>query len=282
MDVASSASAILAIATAGAQCAFKLISFASQIQTAPESISHVAEDVSITTNILQQLSDIIKEDLEEKKKVGYSSDPHLAANSSTTSSATLSEPPRSILNESALNIALNLAKGCSDIFRSLNLALQAASEQLSARPRTMEKITLSLRERLKWPFLQPEIESMRKELASKKATLTLMLLVAMLAYSQKVITGYVIYNCTPLCAAAAIRCHKYLIFIRRQSSKYTKEDQDFLVRAILSAQSSQTEATEAKSDLPVDSVATAELWPCSKPQTTQNDLETRDIFHSPQ
>jgi hypothetical protein len=198
MDVLSSAAAILAIATAGAQCSFKLISFASQIKTAPESINHVAEDVSITTNILQQLGEIIKDSIEEQKPLGRSPDNEIVARSSATSSAKLSESPRSILNESALEDVLKLARSCADIFTSLNSNLQVASQQLSARPRTKEKIKLSRMERLKWPFLQTEIETMRKELAGKKANLMLLLQIAMLAYSQKVMTGYVMYNLSPL------------------------------------------------------------------------------------
>ncbi|KAJ6027425.1 uncharacterized protein N7446_003981 [Penicillium canescens] len=166
MDVVGSVSAILSIAAAGAQCSFKLVSFVSQIKGASESISNAAEDVSITANILQQLGDLIQDTMEEQALSERLLDREVAVESTATSSANPSRSQKSILNETALDIVLNLGKKCSDIFASLNLALQNASQQLSARPRTKQRVKLTHKEMLKWPFLQPDIKKMRDELAN--------------------------------------------------------------------------------------------------------------------
>ncbi|KAJ5593779.1 hypothetical protein N7537_010683 [Penicillium hordei] len=66
MEAIGAASAILAIATAGVQCSVKLVTFAGQVKTAPEQITMVAENVSLSASILQQLGELATENIENE------------------------------------------------------------------------------------------------------------------------------------------------------------------------------------------------------------------------
>ncbi|KAE8374342.1 hypothetical protein BDV26DRAFT_44468 [Aspergillus bertholletiae] len=175
MEAIGAASAILSIATAGIQCSVRLSSFATQIRTAPERITHIAEDVSLNTNILQQVGELIKESAGGQDQQSVISTDGVRP--------TQAEP--GVFNASGLEVIMKLASKCQRIFSTLEDLLQKASRQLSQRSGMSVQVKLSRKERLKWPFLQPEIDTMREELKDAKLTLTLMLGVASVASSKK-------------------------------------------------------------------------------------------------
>ncbi|KAL8654959.1 MAG: hypothetical protein Q9226_003226 [Calogaya cf. arnoldii] len=162
MDGVSIAASLVGLGTAGCQIAIKLYTLASQISTASQRISSVSNDVSLTAGILKELGEFMTRE---------------TANDST-----------SIFSQSGLETTKNSAAVCETIFSEIEQAAKEASEQLRTKTRIIGKIKLSKSEKLKWPFLQPSIESLRIDLREAKGTLMLMLQVTNLALSQKMAT----------------------------------------------------------------------------------------------
>lgn len=190
MEAIGAASAILAIATAGVQCSVKLVTFAGQVKTAPEQITMVAEDVSLNASILQQLGELSKENVENEHPVSDGNVSNTTNNNVKPvpdTKATISK--QSVFNTTGLETVLKLAKKCEEIFKSLDQSLGKASRQLHANSRISGKVKLSRAEMFKWPFLLPGMDTMRNELRNVKGTLMLMLQVAMLAYSRRMMGG---------------------------------------------------------------------------------------------
>lgn len=190
MEAVGAASAILGIATAGVQCSVKLVTFAGQVKTAPEQIGFIAEDVSLSASILQQLGELAKENMVYEPRVSDDNGNNATNNNvKPVHDTNTTVPKRSIFNATGLETVLNLAKKCEKVFESLNHSLRKASKQLHEKSRTSGNVKLSPTEMLKWPFLFPGISTMRNELSSIKGTLMLMLQVAMLAYSRRMMEG---------------------------------------------------------------------------------------------
>ncbi|KAL8850343.1 MAG: hypothetical protein Q9221_004758 [Calogaya cf. arnoldii] len=75
---------------------------------------------------------------------------------------------------------------CETIFNDIEQAAREASEQIRGRVRfTGGKVKLSRSEKLKWPFLQPSMDTLRNDLKEAKGTLMLMLQVNLLAFIKK-------------------------------------------------------------------------------------------------
>ena len=166
LEAVGAAASILAIAGAGIQISLKLIAFADQVGTAPESIRDVGTDVSVMSGTLKELGELMDN------------------KTSTKGSAAI------FTQDNLRDIEATKCK-CDKIFEKLRDILGKASLQLrdvSKRPAKSQavspKITLSKLERMKWPFLQPSMEPLRSELRDTKGTLTLMLQVVQLRHAQ--------------------------------------------------------------------------------------------------
>ena len=166
MDGISAAASIISIATAGAQISIKLITLAEQVRTASNRVNAVANDVALTSAVLQQLGDFMNPEPDD----GIS-----------------------VFNDSGLQTTANSARTCERIFEDLHREIRKASLQVShvSNNSPGEKIKLSRLEKAKWPFLQPSMDSLRTDLREAKGTLTLILQVASLAYAKKVASSYV-------------------------------------------------------------------------------------------
>ena len=162
MEGIGAAASILAIGAAGVQVSIKLAAFANQVGTAPNRIRSIANDVSLTANVLQQLSELANKNDNDK-----------AVN---------------VFNEDGLATTQASADACKTVFQELDDVLRSASQQIREnRNKTSmgQKIILSKHERMKWPFLQPKIDSLRTALRDARETLMLMLLVTTLGYMKK-------------------------------------------------------------------------------------------------
>lgn len=184
MEAVGAASAILSIATVGVQCSMKLMTFAGQIKTAPDQITKIAEEVSLNASILQQLGELAKENVGNGPPTSDDKD---SSNDDMKSvhDAETAASKQSIFNAKGLGTVMSLAKNCEEIFNSLDQSLRKASKQLCAKLGNSGKVKLSHAEKFKWPFLLPGMDTLRNELQHVKGTLMLMLQVAMLAYSRK-------------------------------------------------------------------------------------------------
>lgn len=164
MDGISAAASILGIATAGIQISIKLVSFSNQIGTAPGRIRLIGNDVSLTAGVLQQLGDLMHQQGGDEK-----------------------DDRISIFSEGGLLTTRASATTCKSIFEQLEEALMKASRQIRESGASVEtgKVFLSAMERLRFPFFQPNLDTLRGELRDARGTLLLILQVTTLAYSKK-------------------------------------------------------------------------------------------------
>lgn len=162
MDGISAASSILTIGAAGVSISIKLIAFANQVSTASSRIQSIGSDVSLTANVLQQLGDLMSK-REDDKAV-------------------------SVFSEDGLSTTKASADACRTVFYKLEEVLRKASQQLRANGNKAaigKKVTLSKYEALKWPFLQPSIDTLRTTMKDARDTLMLILHITTLAYLKK-------------------------------------------------------------------------------------------------
>ena len=164
MDGVSIAASIVGIATAGIQVSIKLVNLATQVDTASDRVSSIANDISLTSGVIHQLGELM--------------------NQKTTDSGT------TILNQRGLDITKTSTIMCERVFQEIDKETKKASAQLrKVSPgqgrMSGEKIKLSTLEKATWPFLQPNINDLRADLRDAKSTLMLMLQVASLALNKR-------------------------------------------------------------------------------------------------
>ncbi|KAI2885956.1 hypothetical protein CBS76997_8201 [Aspergillus niger] len=236
MEAVGSASAIIGIATTGIQCSIKLLTFADQIKSAPDEIANIAEDISVNASILQQLGGLADEALFHKQaapntsiNTNISNGKSRVANSESTDIGDTEshEPQNGIFNAAGLAIVINLASKCNAIFERLEEGLRKASKQLRADTQNKDRFKLSRAEMVKWPFVKPQMDAMRAELRDAKGTLMLMLQVAMLRYSKKVMEGHA---------------------TRTSLTPYSQEDQYLLKRSIVAAERARIDVAKQQDD----------------------------------
>ncbi|PWY75958.1 hypothetical protein BO83DRAFT_377653 [Aspergillus eucalypticola CBS 122712] len=236
MEAVGSASAIIGIATTGIQCSIKLLTFADQIKSAPDEIKNIAEDISVNASILQQLGGLADEALFHTQAAPDASTNNSISNGkarmvnpeATDYSDTEShEPQNGIFNAAGIAIVVNLASKCNAIFKRLEEGLRKASKQLRTNPQSKDPIRLSPAEMVKWPFVKPQMDAMRAELRNAKGTLMLMLQVAMLRYSKKVMEGHA---------------------TRTSLIAYSEEDQYLLKRSIVAAERARIDIAKNRDD----------------------------------
>ncbi|KAI2832838.1 Formate/nitrite transporter family protein [Aspergillus niger] len=236
MEAVGSASAIIGIATTGIQCSIKLLTFADQIKFAPDEIANIAEDISVNASILQQLGGLADEALFHKQaapntsiNTNISNGKSRVGNSESTDIGDTEshEPQNGIFNAAGLAIVINLASKCNAIFERLEEGLRKASKQLRADTQNKDRFKLSRAEMVKWPFVKPQMDAMRAELRDAKGTLMLMLQVAMLRYSKKVMEGHA---------------------TRTSLTPYSQEDQYLLKRSIVAAERARIDVAKQQDD----------------------------------
>ena len=166
MEAVGAAASILAIAGAGIQISQKLIAFKDQVSTAPKRIQDVGTDVSVTAGTLHELGELMREIVPTKKSAG-------------------------MFRPDQIQNILASSTRCQAIFDELKHILGKASQQLrdmyksaAKRQEPSPKIKLSGFERMRWPFLQPQMQALRSELRDIKGTLSLILQVVHLRHAH--------------------------------------------------------------------------------------------------
>ncbi|PYH33991.1 uncharacterized protein BO87DRAFT_436587 [Aspergillus neoniger CBS 115656] len=237
MEAVGSASAIIGIATTGIQCSIKLLTFADQIKSAPAEITNIAEDISVNASTLQQLGGLADKTLFHTQAATDTNTNNSISNGNARtvnpeaidySDTEGHEPQNGIFNAAGFAIVMNLASKCNAIFERLEEGLRKASKQLRANPQSKDPIRLSPAEMVKWPFFKPQMDAMRAELRDAKGTLMLMLQVAMLRYSKKVMEGW---HAT-----------------RTSLIAYSEEDQYLLKRSIVAAERARIDIAKHRDD----------------------------------
>lgn len=155
------AASIVGVAGVGAQLAVNLYSFAETVNSAEKNIKAIAAEVSLTSAVLEQLSEALKQDAQVQ-----------------------------VASNKAFQTAEGIVEECSQIFKDIDGALEKSlcSAKRSAPPSKGQKIVISLPGRLKWPFLQPKMQLLSANLGRLKSTLLLMLHV--LIYARRLSAEY--------------------------------------------------------------------------------------------
>jgi hypothetical protein len=160
-DPLSIAASVVGVVTVGVQISVKLYALGEKIATASQRVTSIANDISSTCAILNQLHDLM------------------------TPKPDASGNPCSVFNATALKDITHALRHCEAVFNEIAKYQEQASKQIKGRSRPHTKIQLSRTEKAKWPFLQPQFDELRGDLRDSKGNLLLMITVASLALMQK-------------------------------------------------------------------------------------------------
>ena len=160
-DPLSIAGSVVGITAAGVQASVKLYALAEKVATASQRVTSIADDISSTCAILNQVRELIipQPDVQGTLK--------------------------SVFNTVALNDISQALRRCRSSFTDIEALLRRAFEQVGKRPALRSNIKLSRFEQAKWPFLQPQFDELRNDLRDAKGNLVLMIAVASLALAQR-------------------------------------------------------------------------------------------------
>lgn len=160
-DPLSIAGSVVGITAAGVQASVKLYALAEKVATASQRVTSIADDISSTCAILNQVRELIIPQPDAQGTL------------------------KSVFNSVALNDISHALRRCRSSFTDIEALLRRAFEQVGKRPALHSKIKLSRFEQAKWPFLQPQFDELRNDLRDAKSNLVLMIAVASLALAQR-------------------------------------------------------------------------------------------------
>ncbi|RYN18732.1 hypothetical protein AA0112_g11420 [Alternaria arborescens] len=160
-DPLSIAGSVVGISAAGVQASVKLYALAEKVATASQRVTSIADDVSSTCAILNQVRELIIPQPDAQGTL------------------------KSVFNSTALHDISHGLQRCRSAFTEIEALLRRAFEQVGKRPALRSKIELSRFEKAKWPFLQPQFDELRNDLRDAKGNLILMIAVASLALAQR-------------------------------------------------------------------------------------------------
>ena len=147
IEILGIAASVLQIADLGGKLSVKLFTFARKIKNADRSIDRISQDIAATGAILHQLGSELKRDEQLR-----------------------------LCSQEAVSTARNLVDECNKIFVDLNKALDGSKSQTQGC-----KLVLGWKDRLKYPFLEPQIDLLRSNLERLKSSLVVMLNVMIFA-----------------------------------------------------------------------------------------------------
>ncbi|KAI4649771.1 uncharacterized protein J4E79_009616 [Alternaria viburni] len=160
-DPLSIAGSVVGITAAGVQACVKLYALAEKVATASQRVTSIADDISSTCAILNQVRELIIPQPDAQGTL------------------------KSVFNSVALNDISHALRRCRASFTDIEALLRRAFEQVGKRPALRSNIKLSRFEQAKWPFLQPQFDELRNDLRDAKGNLVLMIAVASLALAQR-------------------------------------------------------------------------------------------------
>lgn len=139
IEILGIAAAVLQIADLGGKLSVKLFTFSRKIKNADKTINSISQDIAATGAVLQQLASVLKKD--EKMR---------------------------LCSDQAIETAKGLVADCKKIFSELDEALD--NQRTSGN-----KYISGWMDRLKFPFLEPQIELLQSNLERLKSSLVVML-----------------------------------------------------------------------------------------------------------
>lgn len=148
VELVGIAAGVVQIAQLGGELPVKLFTFTRKIKNADKSIDSISQEIAATGAVLQQLDNELKKD--EKLR---------------------------LCSPEAIATARSLMDDCRRIFKELNDAVDGKGKGFGSGA----KVILGLKQRLKYPFLEPQIELLKANLEKLKSSLLVMLNVLIFA-----------------------------------------------------------------------------------------------------
>ena len=152
IEILGIAASVVSIAELGAKLSVKLFTFSRKVKHADKSIDSISKQIAFTGSVLQQLGSVLNEH----------------------DNAKLCKPEYTAS-------ARSLVEACEKIFSELNDAIDGGGTSGTAGG----SIVLGMRQRLKFPFLQPQIDLLQAKLESLQSSLQVMLQALVLAVGLK-------------------------------------------------------------------------------------------------
>lgn len=160
MDPLSITAAVVGVTGVGMQVALKLTEFAQTVSTAAKNVKRLSDDVYSTCGALNQIRNLLE------------------PRQGSTGQKIL------IFSAQGLQDLKFSTQSCQAIFEEIEIELKKASKQIEGKKAVAGKVTLTVSERAKWPFLQPNMDRLRADLRDSKLNLQLMLSITTLANAQ--------------------------------------------------------------------------------------------------
>ncbi|KAK3721577.1 hypothetical protein LTR37_003133 [Vermiconidia calcicola] len=151
-ELVGGVSAVLTMAEIGFSLANTLYQYASSVKGAEKDIRAIAKDVELTSKVLRQTHEQIKQDQDAK-----------------------------LCSNEAIGLTSDVLQGCQDAFRDVDEALKS-----SMKFGTDGKWSVTRTGRLLWPLKSNKLELLRANLEKLKTTL--LLLLSVLSYGRKVLS----------------------------------------------------------------------------------------------
>ena len=137
---------IIQIADVGLRLSLRLYSYGETAASADKAIVSISKDVSLTSSVLQELGEHLRKDRDAP-----------------------------ICSENAIKTAEEIGRECLHVFQELDGALENSLKRLGVGAKEKSRWISTVRERLRWPLLQPKMELLRSNLDRLRVTLLLML-----------------------------------------------------------------------------------------------------------
>ena len=149
-EVVGLAASVFQIGGAGAKLSIELYNFISTASRADKEVTHIADDVKLTSNVLGEVGKVLASD--DAKK---------------------------LVNQKAVQHAKDLIKQCEEIFNELNDIIQRAR-----RPDANGKLRISFKTKMSWPMKEQRVELLRRRLETIKSSLQVLFYVLQLAQDK--------------------------------------------------------------------------------------------------
>ncbi len=146
LEILGLAASVIQIADLGAKLSVKLFTFSRKVKNADKSIDSISQDIAATGAVLTQLG----HELNKAENLKLSS-------------------------PAAITTTRSLVDSCNKLFTELNEAIDGGGDGSG------HKFIVELKRRLRFPFLEPQIELLRCNLERLKSSLLVILNVLILA-----------------------------------------------------------------------------------------------------
>ena len=155
VEIVGLAASVIQIADIGSRLSVKLFTFTRKVKNANKSIDALSQDIAATGAVLKQLGETLSKDAALK-----------------------------VCSQGAVDTAKSLVEDTNNVFSSLEKLIEG-----DGKPNRFLK-GISIKQRLKFPFLQPQIEQVQANLERLKSSLLVILNVLIFAEQLRKYVSY--------------------------------------------------------------------------------------------